>query len=293
MGRIVLALAALAFAGAAAAAPAAKSGFKDCRECPDMVVVPAGSFEMGSPPSEKGRDADEALHKVTIRRAFAVSKFPVTWDQWEACVRDNVCAGREVEMALRIGVDGQPIKTYVDHGRGIRPVVGVSWYDAQVYVGWLNRKTGSQAYRLLTEAEFEYAARAGTRSAFWWGEQPSHDYANYGKEDDQGLGGAVGGRDVWDMATSPAGAFPPNPWGLYDMFGNIYQWIEDCYQKDGSKLPADGTAQKDVGCATRGFRSNSFESNPHTMRSANRAFPYPPQTRGRNYLGIRVAKTLP
>ena len=296
-------MAAASWTGAAAAtAPATShkpgpahrvgSVFRDCSSCPDMVVIPSGAFVMGSPPTEKGRDPDEAQHKVTIRYAFAVSRYPITWDQWEACARDNVCAGRDVEIALRTGPDGMPIKNYVDHGRGDRPVVGVSWYDAQVYVGWLNRKTDKDAYRLLSDAEFEYAARAGTRTVFWWGDQPSHDYANYGKDDDQGLGGAVSGRDIWDATTSPVGSFPPNPWGLYDMYGNIYQWIEDCYEKDAMKLPIDGSAVKDANCNTRGFRSNSFESNPHTMRAANRAFPYRPQTRGRDYLGIRVAKSL-
>ena len=110
--------------------------------------------------------------------------------------------------------------------------------------------------------------------------------------DDAGLGGATGGRDVWLNETSPVGSSPPNPFGLCDMYGNIYQWIEDCYEPDASKLPTDGSAVKSGRCETRGFRSNSFESNPHTMRSANRAYPYTPNTRGRNYLGFRVAKTL-
>jgi formylglycine-generating enzyme required for sulfatase activity len=286
---VALAAAALGLAGAAAAAPRT---FKDCASCPQMVVVPGGSFVMGSPESEAGRDKDEGQHKVTIGRAFAVGAYPVTWDEFEACHRDGMCDGTAVETALRTGLDGKPIKDYADSGRGRHPVVGVSWWDAQAFVGWLNKKTGKEKYRLLTEAEFEYAARAGATGPFWWGDQPSHDYANYGKPDGAGLGGEAGGRDVWVNETSPVGSFPPNPFGLYDMFGNIYQWIEDCYETRVEMLPADGSAVRSGNCRTRGFRSNSFESNPHTMRAANRAFPYPPNTRGRNYLGFRVAKTL-
>ncbi|MEO6102989.1 MAG: formylglycine-generating enzyme family protein, partial [Pseudoxanthomonas sp.] len=180
--------------GIANAASPDKS-FRDCATCPVMVVVPRGTFVMGSPEAEKGRDADEGQHQVKIGYSFAVSKFPVSWDEFEACARDGVCDGQSVETALRIPPARPPSATgsaavppYVDHGRGNRPVVGVSWWDAQVFVGWLNKKSGQDQYRLLSEAEFEYAARAGTTTPFWWGEMPSHDYANYGKEDDAGLG---------------------------------------------------------------------------------------------------------
>ncbi|MEO8307661.1 MAG: formylglycine-generating enzyme family protein [Pseudomonadota bacterium] len=282
--------------------------FRDCTVCPEMVVVPSGTFVMGSPATERGRDKDEDQHRVTIGYPFAVSKFPITWDEFEACARDGMCDGQAVETALRTPMTPPPRPAttgeqaaapasrpppYADHGRGNRPVVGVSWWDAQVFVGWLNKKSGKDRYRLLSEAEFEYAARSGTTTALWWGDEPSHDYANYGMDDGAGLGGAVGGRDIWLNDTSPVGSFPPNAFGLYDMYGNIYQWIEDCYESDSTKLPTDGSAVKNGNCATRGFRSNSFESNPHTMRSANRAYPYAPDTRGRNYLGFRVAKTLP
>jgi formylglycine-generating enzyme required for sulfatase activity len=186
MGRLVargliVAGALLLAVSAEAASKRAGTGFKDCPTCPDMVVVPAGSFTMGSPASEALRDPDETQHKVTFARAFAVSKYPVTWDQWEACVRDGACDGRGVETALRTDLQGKPIAKYEDWGRGTRPVVGVSWWDAQAFVGWLNRKTGKDDYRMVTEAEFEYAARAGTTTAYPWGESPNHDYANFGK----------------------------------------------------------------------------------------------------------------
>jgi formylglycine-generating enzyme required for sulfatase activity len=266
------------------------SNFKDCANCPEMVVVPAGSFVMGSPESEPLRDKDEGQHKVTFAQSFAVSKYPITWDQWEACVRDGMCDGTSVETSLRIGLDGKPVKNYVDHGRGMRPVVGVSWYDAQAFVGWLNRKAGVEAYRMISESEFEYAARAGTTSAYPWGDKPDHDYANFGKA--EGLGGEAAGRDAWLNDTSPVGSFPANAFGLHDMHGNVYQWVEDCYQADVALLPTDGSAVKSGNCAVRVMRSTSFMSNPHTLRSANRAGQYPPNLRGRNYLGFRVAKTL-
>jgi formylglycine-generating enzyme required for sulfatase activity len=274
------------------AAERAGKTFKDCEICPEMVVIPPGTFIMGSPETEKNRDQDEGVHKVTIAYSFAVSKAPITWDQWEACARDAMCDGQAVETALRLDSEGRPIQNYVDHGRGNHPVVGISWWDAKVFIGWLNRKTGKENYRLLSESEFEYAARAGTATTYWWGNEPSHDYANYGKEVGQDLGGMAAGRDVWENSTSPVCSFPTNAFGLCDMHGNVYQWIEDCYETNIASLPTDGSAVKGGNCAVRGFRSNSFESNPKSLRSANRAFVYAPNTRGRNYLGFRVAKTI-
>jgi formylglycine-generating enzyme required for sulfatase activity len=266
--------------------------FKDCEICPEMVVIPPGVFIMGSPETEKNRDQDEVQHKVTIPYSFAVSKGPITWNQWDACVRDAVCDGNAVENALRLDHEGKPIQDYVGHSQGNHPVVGVSWWDAQAFILWLNRKIGEEKYRLLSESEFEYAARAGTTTAYWWGDEPSHEYANYGKDSDQDLGGMASGRDVWENSTSPICSFPTNAFGLCDMHGNVYQWIQDCYETDVTLLPTDGSTAKSGDCTVRGFRSNSFESNSKTLRSANRAYVYAPETRGRNYLGFRVAKTL-
>jgi formylglycine-generating enzyme required for sulfatase activity len=204
-----------------------------------------------------------------------------------------MCDGQAVETALRKANQGKPeTEEYVDYGRGNKPVVGISWWDAQVFVGWLNKKIGKDQYRLLTEAEYEYAARAGSTTVYWWGDEPSHEYANYGREADQELGGAVEGRDLWGDETSPVCSFPVNGFGLCDTAGNVYQWIEDCYEADGTKLPTDGSAVKGGNCNVRGFRGNSFMSDPKSLRSANRAFVYSPDSRGRSYLGIRVAKTL-
>ncbi len=267
--------------------------FKECDICPEMVVIPPGAFIMGSPESEKYRENDEGQHKVTINYSFAVSKAPITWDQWEACVRDAMCDGQAVETALRKEKQGKKEnEEYMDYGRGTNPVVGISWYDAQVFVGWLNKKTGKEQYRLLTEAEYEYVERAGSSTAYWWGEEPNHEYANFGKAAGQELGGAAEGRDIWVDETSPVCSFPVNGFGLCDMAGNVYQWIEDCYEADGTKLPSDGSAVKDGNCNFRGFRGNSFMSDTKSLRSANRAFAYSPDTRGHSYIGIRVARIM-
>jgi formylglycine-generating enzyme required for sulfatase activity len=266
--------------------------FKECRNCPEMVVVPAGSFMMGSPENEPERRENERPHKVTMSRAFAIGKTEVTWDQWEACVRDRWCDGIAVENALKTTEDGKPNPNYKDWGRGTRPVVGVSWFDAQNFVGWLNWKTaGDDAYRLPSEAEWEYAARAGTTTPYPWGTKLDHNYGNFGISG-PGLGGKKEGRDVWADETAPAGSFPANPFGLHDMNGNVFEWVEDCYEADFANAPTDGSANKNGNCANRVFRDGTFLSNPYMQRSARRGAPYPATRRGRNYLGFRVAKTL-
>jgi formylglycine-generating enzyme required for sulfatase activity len=266
--------------------------FTECRNCPDMVVLPAGEFLMGSPETETGRRPNELQLQVTIPRPFAISRTAVTWNQWEACVRDGWCDGIGVETALRAGPDGQPNPDFVDFGRGTRPVVGVSWYDAQHFVGWLNAKTGEDdAYRLPSEAEWEYAARAGTTTAYPWGDTLDHDYGNFGSAG-PGLGGRAEGRDVWVNETAPVGSFPPNAFGLHDMHGNIFEWVEDCYEEDRAHTPADGSPNRDGNCANRVFRNGTFLSAPAMQRSARRGAPYPNTRRGLNYIGFRVAKTL-
>ncbi len=280
--------------GVASQAPAAEPGetFTECRNCPTLVVIPAGEFLMGSPPEEPEREEDEPQHHVTISQPFALSTTPITWNQWEACVRDDWCPAEEIDTALRQNPDGTPNENYRDYGRGTRPAVGMNWYDTQRFVGWLNWKTGEDdAYRLPTDAEWEYAARAGTTTAYPWGATLDYEYGNFGKREG-GLGGWAEGRDVWVDETSPVASFPANAWGLYDMFGNIFEWTQDCYEVDMAHAPVDGSASTEGNCANRVFRSGTFTSNPYMQRSARRGAPYPATTRGRNYLGFRVAKTL-
>jgi formylglycine-generating enzyme required for sulfatase activity len=266
--------------------------FKECRNCPEMVVLPAGKVTIGSPADEPLRRDNEPQKEIVFRNAFAIAKTAVTWDQWEACVRDRACDGIAIDTALRTGGNGQPNPDYKDYGRGTRPVVGVSWYDAQAFVGWLNAKTGEDdAYRLPSEAEWEYAARAGTTTPWPWGTALDYEHGNFGVESG-GLGGKAEGRDVWVDETAPVASFPPNAFGLYDMHGNIFEWTEDCYEADRAHTPADGTANKEGNYANRVFRNGTFTSNAYMQRSARRGAPYPATTRGRNYLGFRVAKTL-
>ncbi len=276
------------------AALPAKPGavFKECRNCPEMVVLPPGSFMMGSPADEPDRRENEAQRRVTIARPFAMAKTEVTWDQWEACVRDRWCDGVGVETALKTSADGTPNKAFVDWGRGTRPVIGASWFDAQNFVGWLNWKTGQDdAYRLPSEAEWEYAARAGTTSAYPWGPKLDHNYGNFGGPG-PGLGGKAEGRDQWTDRTAPVASFPANKFGLHDMHGNVFEWVNDCFEADLSKAPVDGSANKEGNCANRVFRDGTFLSNPYMQRSARRGAPYPATQRGRNYLGFRVARIL-
>lgn len=291
--RLTLA-ASLLFSGVAGSALAQAPGdtFTDCRNCPEMIVLPAGEFLMGSPASEPERRENEPQHRVTIARPFAMSRTPVTWKQWEACVRDNWCEAEAIEAALRLNPDGSPMANYRDYGRGTRPAVGMNWFDAQRFVGWLNWKSGADdLYALPSEAQFEYGARAGTTTAFPWGTTLDYDYGNFGQRE-TGLGGHVEGRDVWMNETSPVASFPPNTFGLYDMHGNIFEWTQDCYEADFAHAPTDGSANTEGDCSVRVFRSGTFTSNPYMQRSARRGAPYPATTRGRNYLGFRVVKTL-
>ncbi|MFO7325864.1 MAG: formylglycine-generating enzyme family protein [Pseudomonadota bacterium] len=288
-------MAAMASAQAAQGGSAPRPGdhIKECRNCPEMVVLPAGSFLMGSPPDEKDRRDNEKQRRITFARPFAMAATPITWDQWEACARDNWCEYAAIEEALRKGMNGEPNPDFRDFGRGTRPAVGMSWHDAQVYVGWLNWKTGSDdAYHLPSEAEWEYAARAGTTTTFPWGNSLDYNYGNFGLREKGTLGGHAEGRDRWLDETSPVASFPPNAWGLYDMHGNIFEWTQDCFENDLSNAPTDGSANTNGDCMVRVFRSGTFMSNEYMQRSARRGAPYPATTRGRNYLGFRVARRL-
>jgi formylglycine-generating enzyme required for sulfatase activity len=285
----------LLFAGCATtsggSAPSGKR-IKECRNCPELVVIPAGSYLMGSPENEPERRENEKQRRVTFARPFAMATTPVTWDQWEACVRDRWCDGAAIDAALRQAPDGSRNPNYRDYGRGTRPAVGMSWYDAQNFVGWLNWKTGKDdAYRLPSDAEWEYAARAGTTTAYPWGAKLDHNHGNFGTPG-PGLGGKAEGKDVWTDTTAPVASFPPNAFGLYDMHGNTFEWTEDCYEADRAHTPQDGAANTEGNCANRVFRNGTFMSNPYMQRSARRGAPYPATRRGRNYLSFRVAMTI-
>ena len=246
-------------------------------EGPLMVVIPKGNLLMGSPYSEPERYGDEGPQvQVSISKPFAVGKFEITWDEWNACVADEHCNKDQLEGTLDDeGWSGD------DH-----PVMNVSWNDAQLYIAWLSEKTG-QSYRLLTEAEWEYAARGGPTAAYWWGSTPSRKYGNYGADDC--CGGVAEAEDLW-VSTSPVGSFPKNPYGLHDMNGNVWEWVEDCKTSSLSDQPTDGSAKITFDCATRVLRGGSWYTSPFGMRSAYRNHLEP--SRGNFQSGFRVAREL-
>ena len=224
--------------------------FQECNNCPEMVVVPAGTFTMGSRSGELGRTADEGpQHAVTFAQQFAVGRFELTFDEWDACVADNGCNGYKAESE--------------GWGRGRRPAINVSWNDAKAYVTWLAKKTG-KSYRLLSEAEREYVTRAGTNTPFWWGNSISTSQANYdGKPYGVRTNGENRGRTV------PADSFAPNPWGFYQVHGNIYEWTEDCWNDNYNGAPVDGSAWISGDCSRRTIRGVLGTTIPST--SAPRA----------------------
>lgn len=250
-----------------------KDVFKECADeqgkdqCPVMVVVPPGSFMMGSSPKENGHAENEGpQHQVTIAKPFAVSKFLLTFDEWDTCVEFGDCRGDVSDAGW---------------GHGQRPVINITWTDARRYVTWLAKITG-KPYRLLTEAEYEYVARGGTKTAYPWG-------------DEVGIGNAScnGCGSEWDNArTAPVGSFAPNQFGLYDMVGNVFQWTQDCYHPDYNGAPTDGSEWVSA-CPDedeRTVRAGGKNSSPRFIRVASRR---PWSIKGLvASLGFRVARTL-
>jgi formylglycine-generating enzyme required for sulfatase activity len=244
---IALSFCACRLAGAEEQASKPGQSFKDCAgDCPEVVVIPAGSFTMGSPASAFPRKLTEVPpHQVTIAEPFVVSKFELTFAQWDACAADGDC-----------------IPQTGDHGWGRQrqPVINVSWRDAQRYAAWLSKITGN-AYRLLTEAEYEYAARAGTQTAYPWGDDVGSNHAN-----------CMDCGSRWDATqTAPVGSFAPNQFGLYDMVGNAWEWVEDCLHEDYTQAPLDGSAWMTGDCSHHRIRGGSWASVGDELRSSNRS----------------------
>jgi formylglycine-generating enzyme required for sulfatase activity len=253
--------------------------FKDCDNCPEMVVVPAGSFIMGSAESEQERSTTEGpQHRVTFAQSFAVGKFSVTFEEWDACVADGYCNG------YRPSDQGW--------GRGRHPVINVGWNDAYAYAVWLSRKTGA-AYRLLSEAEREYVARAGTTTPFSWGSSISPQQANY----DGNYTYGDGTKGEYRQRTLPVDSFQPNPWGLYQVHGNVWEWTQDCWHDNYAGAPSDGSAWKGGCRGYRVVRGGSWSSNPKDLRAAYRYYytggvsEYPGGVRYEVH-GFRVGRTL-
>ena len=256
--------------------------FTDCTGCPEMVVIPSGSFTMGSPSSEPVRvDAEGPQRPVRIGYKLAVGKYEVTWAEWEACVSSGGCESN-LSKESNWGEKGD-----AGWGKGSRPVINVSWSDAQAYVKWLSRKTG-HTYRLLSEAEWEYAARAGTTTPFSFGSKISTRQANY----DGNFTYNGGSQGEYRKKTVAVGSFPANAWGLHDMHGNVREWVEDWYKSGYSHAPSDGRPFTNCSnCSGRVDRGGSWGSGPWSLRSALRNW-YSPANRS-NLIGFRVARTLP
>ena len=240
--------------------------FRDCPECPELVVVSEGWYMMGSLSGEAGRGGDEGpVHRVTIDRPFAVGVREVTFGEWDACVSDKGCGGYRPDDA--------------GWGRGPRPVVNVSWREAKAYVEWLSGETGEE-YRLLSESEWEYVARAGTETRYWWGDEIGRNRANC-----RGCGSRWDGRQ-----TAPVGSFSANAFGLYDVHGNVREWVEDCWNASYAGAPSDGKAWVSGDCDWRVLRGGSWIDAPRNLRSASRNR----LTTGNRNLGngFRVARTF-
>jgi formylglycine-generating enzyme required for sulfatase activity len=244
-----------------------KDRFKECTDCPEMVVVPADSFMMGSLEGQGGQD-EHAQHTVVIAKPFAVSKYDVTFDEWDACWTQGGCS--------HAGDSG--------FGRGQQPVINVSWEEAkEEYVAWLSKITG-KTYQLLSEVEYEYAARAGTKTNYPWGDAI--------KLNGTAMANCDGCGSKWDhVQTAPVGKFPPNKFGLYDMVGNVFEWTEDCWHETYDGAPVDSSAWTTGGdCSRRVVRGGSWDASPTSLRSAYRDG-WNSGDRGLS-VGIRVAREL-
>ncbi len=255
--------------------------FKHCEACPEMTIVAPGTYRMGSPASHPIRAENETpAHSVTINHRFAIGTFEITFDQWAACVSDGACKQKPNDFLF---------------GRATRPVIDVSWADiTEDYLPWLRTKTG-QPYRLPTEAEWEYAARAGTQTPYATGAVLNKASAN---TNGRYVIKPKKGQNI--QATCPVGSFKPNPWGLYDMHGNVWEWVADCWHKSYNGAPKNGSAWS-AGCQSiksankdivnlRIQRGGSWYAPTSYARSASRRA-MATEHRG-IYTGFRLALTL-
>lgn len=277
--------------------------FRDCADCPEMVVVPPGTFLMGSPPGELAHNPDESPQRqITIAYPLAVGRFAITRAQFARFVR---ATDRKVDscshplyndihpvngIAPRPGINWTNPFPQTDRD----PVVCVSWEDAKAYTSWLSKRTG-HPYRLLSESEWEYAARAGTMGARYYSDDPRVQckYANGADLSGRGRhaewASFVRCRDGY-AETAPVGRFPPNPFGLYDMLGNAFQWVEDCYQADFSGAPVDGSPMETCARDRRVAHGGDWSMPPDGIRAAGREVERPDARV--DTIGFRVARSI-
>jgi formylglycine-generating enzyme required for sulfatase activity len=281
---------ALRTGGTRCLAPGGGERFRDCPECPQMVVVPAGSFTMGSPPGEPGRASErEDEVPVTIPEPFAVGAYAVTRGEYAAFVAatghkaDGGCwIWTGTAWELRADRSWRSVNFPQDDRH---PALCVNLADARAYLAWLSRTTG-KAYRLLSEAEREYVARAGTATPFWWGSSISTAEANY----DGRTAYAQGPKDEWRQRTLPVDSFHPNPWGLWGVHGNVWDWTEDCWNEANAGNPGDGSPRRTGDCTWRVVRGGAWNYPARDLRSAHRYWNLPDNRS--TVQGLRVARTL-
>ena len=275
-GSLILSLVALflgvlpAFAQTAEQEPKTESTFKDCPACPEMVVVPAGSYIMGFGAK---RRRDGPAHRVNIKRPFAAGRYEVTFREWFACVADKGCIHRPDDHKW---------------GQIRRPVINVTWHQTQNYVKWLSRKTGHR-YRLPSEAEWEYLHRGGTTSTFWWGDEIGTKMANC-RDCESRQCCTAKDHSCCSHGSQPIGTFPPNPFGLFDTAGNVFEWIQDCWNPDHQGAPKDAATRTTGDCNNRVIRGGSFY---YLSRVANSSYRVKNPSGVKSYwLGFRVLREL-
>lgn len=281
--------------------PRAGSTFQDCPDCPQMIVIPPGRSVMGSAENEPVRDKDEGPQReIVIDRAFAVSKFEVTRGQFrrfvaatghQAARNCSVFTGTKSERVETKSWEDINSPQTDDH-----PVACIAWFDAKAYAGWLATRTG-KPYRLLSEAEWEYAARARSATRYSFGDDADQlcTHGNVADDSARDAGGLptwayAKCRDGFGIGTAPVGTFKANRFGLHDMHGNVWEWVEDCAHDNYEGAPTDGSAWVTGECRARVDRGGGFYNNRGTNRSSERAF-FPPTGNSGN-IGLRLAQTL-
>lgn len=265
---------------AEAATPQPGKVFKDCKDCPEMVVLPAGTFTMGTPDDEVGREPDEGpMHAVTFAKPFAMSRFQITAGEWDSYIRQT--GVKIADGDTRPGRECIASKPrYPQTPR--QPAVCMDMDDIKHYVAWLSKKTG-QPYHMVSEAQREYAARAGSSGPFPF---PFDEGKGYSIAEHANTYGPADGYSF----SSPAGSYPPNAFGMYDMHGNVYERVADCEHPNYIGAPTDGSAWVEPNCESYQIRGNDWGEAPVFSRSGNRNNIYP-QTRG-DWIGFRVVRDL-
>jgi sulfatase modifying factor 1 len=291
MTKLIL-IAALALLGACASTAGSPRTFSDCADCPQMLVIPGGTFLMGSPQDEAGRSEDRrngdeddtpgpggAQVRVTVPR-FAIGVYEITHKQFAdfvAATNYDTGGGCIVDLHQRGEFKAEPEGSWRNFGRPVQdnlPVICVDWNDANAYAHWLSERTGHR-YRLPSESEFEYARRAGTTTPYFFGDN-LEDICKYANVPDASLHALVPGRPATqcndgNIVTAPVGQYLPNAFGIYDITGNVWEWLQDCYRDSYAETPRDGTPFMPATCEARSIRGGSWGYDLPSLRSADRS----------------------